>query len=92
MAPDGSVRWFEELGQYFPATEDRPARIVGVIFDVSERRRVEEAFAIHQESDRLRDGDSIEVGEKTTGGWAKIASIIGVVTSLAWAISYVARR
>lgn len=40
----------------------------------------------------LRDGDSIEVGEKTTGGWAKIASIIGVVTSLAWAISYAARR
>jgi protein involved in polysaccharide export with SLBB domain len=40
----------------------------------------------------LRDGDSIEVGEKTSGNWAKIASIIGVVTSLAWALSYVARR
>jgi len=40
----------------------------------------------------LRDGDSIEVGEKSTGGWAKIASIIGVVTSLAWAIAYVGRR
>lgn len=40
----------------------------------------------------LRDGDSIEVGEKSAGGWAKIVSVIGVVTSLAWALSYVARR
>jgi len=40
----------------------------------------------------LRDGDSIEVGEKTSGKWTKIASIITVATSLAWAISYVARR
>jgi protein involved in polysaccharide export with SLBB domain len=40
----------------------------------------------------LRDGDSIEVGEKTTGGWQKIASIIGVATSLIWALTYVSRR
>ena len=40
----------------------------------------------------LRDGDSIEVGEKTTGGWQKIASIVGVATSLIWALTYVSRR
>jgi PAS domain S-box-containing protein len=42
VAPDGTVRWFEQLGRYFPATDTRPARIVGVISDVSERRRVED--------------------------------------------------
>jgi hypothetical protein len=40
----------------------------------------------------LRDGDSIEVGEKSTGNWAKIASGIGVATSLIWALTYVSRR
>lgn len=41
----------------------------------------------------LRDGDSIEVGEKTGSNWARIASIIGVATSLLWALSYgISRR
>jgi protein involved in polysaccharide export with SLBB domain len=39
----------------------------------------------------LRDGDSIEVGEKSVRGWQQIASILGVATSILWAISY-ARR
>ena len=54
------------------------------------RTALNEGLTLDQLS--LRDGDSIEVGEKTSGRWAKIASIIGVVTSLAWAITYVARR
>jgi protein involved in polysaccharide export with SLBB domain len=54
------------------------------------RTALNEGLTLDQLS--LRDGDSIEVGEKSTGGWAKIASIIGVVTSLAWAIAYVGRR
>jgi len=39
-----------------------------------------------------RDGDSIEVGEKNTGRWAKIVSGIGLASSLIWALSYVSRR
>ena len=40
----------------------------------------------------LRDGDSIEVGEKSGGNWGKIVSGVGLATSLIWAISYVSRR
>jgi hypothetical protein len=51
------------------------------------RSALNEGLTLDQLS--LRDGDSIEVGEKGTGGWAKIASIAGVVGSLVWALSYV---
>jgi protein involved in polysaccharide export with SLBB domain len=54
------------------------------------RTALNEGLTLDQLS--LRDGDSIEVGEKTTGRWTKIASIIGVVTSLAWALTYASRR
>jgi hypothetical protein len=55
------------------------------------RTALNEGLTLDQLS--LRDGDSIEVGEKTGSNWAKIASIVGVVTSLAWALSYgISRR
>jgi hypothetical protein len=36
----------------------------------------------------LRDGDSIEVGEKTTRSWQQIAGILSLATSLLIAIKY----
>jgi protein involved in polysaccharide export with SLBB domain len=57
------------------------------LYDSRNTRRVlNEGLTLDQLS--LRDGDSIEVGEKTGSNWTKIASIIGVVTSLVWALSY----
>ena len=50
------------------------------------RRALNEGLTLDQLS--LRDGDSIEVGEKTGSNWQKIASIVGVVSSLVWALSY----
>ena len=50
------------------------------------RTALHEGLTLDQLS--LRDGDSIEVGEKSGSNWQKIASIIGVATSLVWAISY----
>ena len=50
------------------------------------RRALNEGLTLDQLS--LRDGDSIEVGEKTGSNWQKIASIIGVAGSLVWAITY----
>ena len=55
------------------------------------RMALHEGLTVDQLS--LRDGDSIEVGEKTGSNWQKIASIVGVATSLVWAISYgISRR
>ena len=50
------------------------------------RRALNEGLTLDQLS--LRDGDSIEVGEKSGNNWQRIASIVGVVTSLVWALSY----
>ena len=50
------------------------------------RTALNEGLTLDQLS--LRDGDSIEVGEKSGSGWTRLASIIGVVTSLVFAISY----
>lgn len=40
----------------------------------------------------LRDGDSIEVGTQSTRGLAQIGAIVGLATSILWAISYATRR
>ncbi len=50
------------------------------------RRALNEGLTLDQLS--LRDGDSIEVGEKSGSNWQKIASIVGVATSLIWALTY----
>lgn len=54
------------------------------------RSAMNEGLTLDQLS--LRDGDSIEVGEKSQRGWQQFASIVGVVTSLLFAISYGFRR
>ena len=54
------------------------------------RTAMNEGLTLDQLS--LRDGDSIEVGEKSTGRWAQIVSGIGLASSLIWALSYVSRR
>ena len=54
------------------------------------RTAMNEGLTLDQLS--LRDGDSIEIGEKSSGNWGKIASGIGVATSLILALSYVSRR
>jgi protein involved in polysaccharide export with SLBB domain len=50
------------------------------------RRALNEGLTLDQLS--LRDGDSIEVGEKSGSNWQRIASIVGVATSIIWALSY----
>lgn len=50
------------------------------------RRALNEGLTLDQLS--LRDGDSIEVGEKSGSNWQRIASIVGIVSSLVWALSY----
>jgi protein involved in polysaccharide export with SLBB domain len=54
------------------------------------RTAMNEGLTLDQLS--LRDGDSIEVGEKTGSNWSKIVSIVGVASSLIWALTYVSRR
>lgn len=54
------------------------------------RTAMNEGLTLDQLS--LRDGDSIEVGDKSSGRWQKLAPIVGAVTSLIFALTYVVRR
>ena len=42
--PDGSVHWLHSKGAVFPDSFGRPVRSTGVIFDITERKRVEAAL------------------------------------------------
>jgi PAS domain S-box-containing protein len=42
IRPDGAIRWLAAKGQVLNDHEGRPVRMVGVNFDVTERRRTEE--------------------------------------------------
>jgi signal transduction histidine kinase/FixJ family two-component response regulator len=44
IAPDGSILWFEALGTLQRETEGRGPRMIGVILNVTERRRADEAL------------------------------------------------
>lgn len=54
------------------------------------RTAMNEGLTLDQLS--LRDGDSIEIGEKSGSNWQKIASVIGVTSTLIWALTRVSRN
>jgi hypothetical protein len=54
------------------------------------RTALNEGLTLDQLS--LRDGDSIEIGEKSGSNWQKIASVIGVTSTLIWALTRVSRN
>jgi PAS domain S-box-containing protein len=52
VRPDGNVRWVLASGQAFDDGEGRPARMVGTIIDVTDRKSVEDA--LRRSDERLR--------------------------------------
>jgi len=40
--PDGKVRWLNQKGRAFHDADGRPVRSIGFMFDITERRKVEE--------------------------------------------------
>jgi len=51
--PDGSVRWIQGRGRMIRDSEGRPIRMIGVNFDVTERKEAEDA--LRQSEQRIRD-------------------------------------
>ena len=47
--PDGKVRWLNQKGRAFFDAEGRPLRSIGFMFDVTERRKVEDDLRSRQE-------------------------------------------
>jgi len=50
--PDGSIHWMAGQGQAFPGPAGRPARMVGLGIDITERKRAQEA--LRQSEERYR--------------------------------------
>ena len=44
VRPDGGVRWIEARGWVFRDEDDRPLRMIGVNFDITDRKRAEDAL------------------------------------------------
>lgn len=51
--PDGSVRWIQGRGRMIRDGEGRPIRMIGVNFDVTERKEAEDA--LRESEQRIRD-------------------------------------
>jgi signal transduction histidine kinase len=51
---DAECRWIECLGKWQPVTEGEPARLIGVLWDITERRRTQELLREMADSERAR--------------------------------------
>jgi PAS domain S-box-containing protein len=56
VLPDGKVRWIASRTRLVQPDDGRPAQVVGVAFDITERKRVEEAVSASEQRFRLATG------------------------------------
>jgi PAS domain S-box-containing protein len=50
MRPDGTIRWIGGRGRYLPEAHGKPARLLGVSMDITERKQAEELFQLATEA------------------------------------------
>jgi two-component system cell cycle sensor histidine kinase/response regulator CckA len=62
IATGGHTRWIANLGQVYRDDEGRPLRMVGVVYDVTDRKLTERALSDSEEKFR-------SIVEETTGEW-----------------------
>ena len=53
VRPDGSVRWVHERADVLPDAFGRPARMVGIVQDITERTRLQERFLHSQKMEAI---------------------------------------
>jgi PAS domain S-box-containing protein len=93
---DGAVRWHVSRGRCYPSTGDPPGRTLGVSFDITERKRVEEAL---QDADRRKNDFLATLAHELRNPLAPIGNAVqvlvmrgGVHPETQWARNLIARQ
>ncbi len=63
--PDGTIRFLASRGRAFPEGEQKPVRLIGLTFDISERRKAEQARSFL--ASLVDSSDDAVVGKDLTG-------------------------
>ena len=69
IRPDGQVRWLAARGKIVSATDDRPLRFVGMNWDITEQKKIDEVVRRGEARlQRIIDGASVGVAFAKTSG------------------------
>ena len=68
IRPDGEIRWVYNLGRATYEQSGQPLRVIGIVQDITERKRAEEAQATLEE--QLRQAQKMETVGRLAGGVA----------------------
>lgn len=77
--PDGSVRWVSSIGEFHYNAQGTPVRMIGVLRDITDRKRAEEAL---READRQKNEFIAMLGHELRNPLAPIRNAVQVMRKL----------
>lgn len=75
LRPDGQVRWLAARGKIIPATAERPLRFVGMNWDITEQRQIQEVVRLGEARlQRIIAGTTVGIAFATESGEVRRAN------------------
>ena len=79
VRPDGSVRWISAIGEFHYDAQGTPVRMIGVLMDITDRKRAEEAL---READRQKNEFIAMLGHELRNPLAPIRNAVHIMRKL----------